>query len=358
MKLYHLIAVLLLSVSIFSCREASFLDKYSSDSAVGILDIGEGLRSGKVIDEEAWERLFDTEGYRKYLATSRRDVLCTMIKEATELAFSPDRSAEKDSVLLLTPDSNDYQTLMTQNICRLAGRQDEARRFMEESDFPGLLSKADRLVKRYLPKRAATGEVTLNNLYLICTIPDASVRSHSVLLDLNMAMDMTEDEIVKMLAHEFFHNYRESTLTDEPGDSFWKIFNCFENEGIADLIDKGEHPESVYAQYGASFEALYLHEYHNSSSTLQKLDSLLPVFKANPVEGEYGPVAELLVFNGHPTGYYMTRLICEEGLRKELIEAFDSPAKFVELYNEAASRKNKRGGMEYLLSKNMVDYLR
>ena len=260
-------------------------------------------------------------------------------------------------MLLLTPDASDYQTLMTQNICKLARRHDEARRYMEETDFPRLLSKADRLVKKYLPKRAVSGEVTLNDLYLICTIPDASVRDHSVLLDLNLAIDMTEEEIVRLLAHEFFHNYRETALTDEPGNSFWKIFNCFENEGIADLIDKGEHPEAMYARYGASFESLYLHEYQNSPKTLQKLDSLLSIYQVNPVKGEYAPVADLLVFNGHPTGYYMARLICEEGLQKELIEAFDNPATFAELYNKAASRRNKRGGLEYLLSKEMVSYL-
>lgn len=357
MKQLYLLLFLFLPFSIHSCREDSFIDKYSSDSAYGIFNIGDDIRSGKSIDEGIWERLFDTEGYRRYLATSRRDALCAMIKEATELAFSPERAAERDSVLLLTPDAGDFQTLMSQNISKLANRQDEALLYMEGTDFPGLLSIADRLVKRYLPKRAITREVTLNDLYLICTIPDASVRNHSVLLDLNLAMDMTEDEIVRLLAHEFFHNYRESTLTDEPGDSFWKIFNSFENEGIADLIDKGDHPEAMYARYGASFEELFLHEYQNAAGTLQKLDSLLPVYQANPVEGEYGPVADLLVFNGHPTGYYMTRLIREEGLQKELIEAFDSPATFAELYNKAASRKNKHGGKEYLLSQDMVDYL-
>lgn len=359
MKLYHLVLINLLLFSNLPCHGQgdSFVKKYSSDSAFGILDIGEDIRSRKDVDEETWERVFDTEGYRKYLATSRRDVLRSMLKAATELAFSPDKDAEVDSVLLLTPDASDYQTLMTQNMCKLAKRHDEARRFMEETDFPELLSKADRLVKKYLPKRAVLGEVTLNDLYLICTIPDASVRDHSVLLDLNLAMDMTEEEIVRLLAHEFFHNYRETALTDEPGNSFWKIFNCFENEGIADLIDKGEHPEAMYTRYGASFESLYLHEYQNSSKTLQKLDSLLSVYQVNPVKGEYAPVADLLVFNGHPTGYYMARLICEEGLQKELIEAFDNPATFAELYNEAAFRRNKRGGQEYLLSKEMVRYL-
>ena len=357
MKIHHLLSILLLPISIFSCQEGSFVDKFSSDSAIGILDIGENIRSGNVVDDETWERLFDTEGYRKYLATSRRDVLCSMIKEGVELAYLPDKDAERESLLLLSPDVNDFRTLMSQNICELAKRQDKARRFLKETDFSYLLSRADRLVKRYLPKRAVSGDVSLNDLYLICTIPDASVRDHSVLLDLNLAMDMTEDQIVQLLAHEFFHNYRESVLADEPKDSFWKIFNCFEDEGIADLIDKGDHPEAMYAKYGASFEALYLDEYQNAASTLQKLDSLLPVYQANPVEGEYGPVADLLVFNGHPTGYYMTRLICEEGLQKKLIEAFDSPATFAELYNEAASRKNKHGGKEYVLSQDMVDYL-
>ena len=63
MKPYRLLILLLLPFSILSCREESFTDKYSSDSAVGILGIGEDIRSEKDIDEETWERVFDTEGY-------------------------------------------------------------------------------------------------------------------------------------------------------------------------------------------------------------------------------------------------------------------------------------------------------
>ena len=357
MKVYHLIALLFLSLFAVSCRDNSFADKYSADSARGVFAVAEVIRSGEEVDQASWDRIFGTEGYRKYLATSRGEALRSMIQEAIMLAFSPERKAEADSLLQMTPDANDYQVLMSKNICALARRQDEAMQFMKETDFPSLLSKANRMVMRYLPGRAVKEDVPLNDLYLICTIPDASVREHSVLLDVNLAMDMTEDEIVRLLAHEFFHNYREATLTDEPGDSFWKIFNCFENEGIADLIDKGDHPEAMYARYGESFKDLYLGEYRNSSNTLRRLDSLLADYLANPVEGEYDPVADLLVFNGHPTGYYMARLISEEGLRKELIEAFDCPATFAELYNKAAYSRNNRGGMEYLLSKDMLAYL-
>ena len=73
MKLYHLILVSLLLFSNLPCHGQgdSFVEKYSSNSAFGILDIGEKIHSGSVVDEESWNRLFATDGYRKYLAASR-----------------------------------------------------------------------------------------------------------------------------------------------------------------------------------------------------------------------------------------------------------------------------------------------
>ena len=357
MRLLPLIAAFALSLSTFSCQELSFADKHSSASARAVLAAGDSLREGKTMDQDAWERLFETDGYAKYLASNRSGALRAMIQEAVLVAFSPDRHAEADSLLRLTPDANDYQALMSKNFCELAARQEDAVRFLTETDFPALLDRANRLVKEHLPRRVSFGKVPLNDLHLICTIPDASVRDHSVLLDLNLAMDMTEDEIVRMLAHEFFHNYREVAVPHWLTDPFWKIFNSFEDEGCADLIDKGDHPETMYARVGASFEALFLDEYQNASRTLQKLDSLLVIYRTDPAEGSYAPVDDLLLFNGHPTGYHMTRLIREAGLEGELIQVFDRPACFAELYNKAAAWKNARGGDEYVLSEEMLDYL-
>ena len=357
MRLLPLIAAFALSLSTFSCQELSFADKHSSASARAVLAAGDSLREGKTMDQDAWERLFETDGYAKYLASNRSGALRAMIQEAVLVAFSPDRHAEADSLLRLTPDANDYQALMSKNFCELAARQEDAVRFLTETDFPALLDRANRLVKEHLPRRVSFGKVPLNDLHLICTIPDASVRDHSVLLDLNLAMDMTEDEIVRMLAHEFFHNYREIALPEGPADSFWRIFNSFEDEGCADLIDKGDHPETMYARVGASFEALFLDEYRNASRTLRKLDSLLVLHQPSPAGGRYDDVDGLLLFNGPPTGYHMTRLIREAGLEQNLIQVFNSPASFAELYNKAAAWKNARGGNEYVLSAEMLDHL-
>lgn len=358
MRVRNFITVLSGALFLMSCKGISFSDKYSADSAKGVLAIGERIGSGEKVEEETWVRLFESDGYAKYLSTKRGAALSSMIKEAMMLAFSADRRAEADSLMWVTPNANDYQTVMCRNFYALAGRKDEAVRFMNQKDFPSMLSQANQLVREYLPKRAVRKDALLNDLYLICTIPDASVRNHSVLLDLNLAMDMTDDEVVQMLAHEFFHNYRGATLKRVVRDSFWRLFNSFEDEGIADLIDKGDHPETMYARYGDAMKALYLDQYQNASATLRQVDSLLTVYQTNPVEGEYVPVANLLVFNGHPTGYYMTRLIREEGLMKELIQVFDSPAAFAELYNKAAMRKNQKGGRAYILSENLLSYLK
>ena len=72
-----------------------------------------------------------------------------------------------------------------------------------------LLYRANEKTKKYLPERAWSSNPLLNDLFLIATIPDASVRDHAIFLDLNLALSMQEEELVDLFAHEFFHNYRE-----------------------------------------------------------------------------------------------------------------------------------------------------
>ena len=56
------------------------------------------------MDQDAWDRLFGTDGYAKYLASNRSGTLRAMIQEAVLVAFSPDRHAEADSLLTRTAD--------------------------------------------------------------------------------------------------------------------------------------------------------------------------------------------------------------------------------------------------------------
>jgi len=63
MKLYHLTLICLLLFSNLPSHSQGykFVEKYSSDSALGILDIGENIHSGNVAGEESWNQLFATD---------------------------------------------------------------------------------------------------------------------------------------------------------------------------------------------------------------------------------------------------------------------------------------------------------
>ncbi len=177
---------------------------------------------------------------------------------------------------------------------------------------------------------------------------------------------MTEAELVNLLAHEFFHNYRESNYEDDSRDSFVKVFNLFQNKGIADLIDKEESKEKeTYAAFKEKWMEMYEQAYGNTPATLSKIDSLVKVYETNPSKedltpgGEYIPLADLVVFNGHPVGLYMTRLIREEGLFHPLIRNFDNPIKFIQLYNRAARKHNRTSSsQEYVLSQKLIKHVK
>lgn len=74
---------------------------------------------------------------------------------------------------------NDYQTMMSQNICKLANRQEEALKFITNMYFEACLREADKLVKKYLPQRCTTGKVVLScsvSVDLICLIAHDNAR--------------------------------------------------------------------------------------------------------------------------------------------------------------------------------------
>lgn len=335
----------------------SFADKFTIESAETVLNIGERIERGEVIGEADWDSLFATKGYSIY---NMRDSQREKIKDAMMLAFNPARRAEADSICQLRPKVDTPALVLCQNLCRLAKRTQEARHFLGSTDFARLLAKADSMVQNFIPRRATKGTVALNDLHLICFIPDATVRDKAVLMDLNLALNMSEDEIVRLLAHEFFHNYRDAAYNIDSRDTFLKVFSHFQNEGMADLIDKNEQPEKLYVAFGEDYARLFLHELADAPQTLLQIDSLLTAYKAegNANGGEYGPLVELFVFNGHPVGMYMARLIREQGLLGKLIAQFDNPYRFALIYNEAAKRKNRHGGHEYTLSQALLQHLK
>lgn len=362
MKPYLKLTIIILFLGLHfgvSAQYEDFKQKIFTTSAEAFLSLGEDIHSGKATTEQDWEKLFSTVGYTKYLNNPKGEMIRRELQEAMLLAFDPKRIAEADSILKHPATITNMPLVLRQNICLLARKREEADSFLKHTDFLALLYRANEKTKKYLPERAWSSKPVLNDLFLIATIPDASVRDHAIFLDLNLALSMQEEELVDLFAHEFFHNYREMAYQGSSGDSFLNAFDLFQNEGIADLIDKKRNDDKIMQFFGDEFVKTYREELANAPNTLARIDSLSIAFDPNTSqEGEYKPLADLVLFGGHPVGYYMASLIQEQGYMEELIDSYDNPVAFAMLYNQAARKKNTVSKeREYILSDHLIDHL-
>lgn len=363
MKPYLKLTIIILFLGLHfgvSAQYEDFKQKIFTTSAEAFLSLGEDIHSGKATTEQDWEKLFSTVGYTKYLNNPKGEMIRRELQEAMLLAFDPKWIAEADSILKHPATITNMPLVLRQNICLLARKREEADSFLKHTDFLALLYRANEKTKKYLPERAWSSKPVLNDLFLIATIPDASVRDHAIFLDLNLALSMQEEELVDLFAHEFFHNYREMAYQGSSGDSFLNAFDLFQNEGIADLIDKKRNDDKIMQFFGDEFVKTYREELANAPNTLARIDSLSIAFDPNTSQdGEYKPLADLVLFGGHPVGYYMASLIQEQGYMEELIDSYDNPVAFAMLYNQAARKKNAESKIrEYILSDHLIDHLK
>lgn len=362
MKPYLKLTIIILFLGLHfgvSAQYEDFKQKIFTTSAEAFLSLGEDIHSGKATTEQDWKKLFSTVGYTKYLNNPKGEMIRRELQEAMLLAFDPKQIAEADSILKHPATITNMPLVLRQNICLLARKREEADSFLKHTDFLALLYRANEKTKKYLPERAWSSKPVLNDLFLIATIPDASVRDHAIFLDLNLALSMQEEELVDLFAHEFFHNYREMAYQGSSGDSFLNAFDLFQNEGIADLIDKKRNDDKIMQFFGDEFVKTYREELANAPNTLARIDSLSIAFDPNTSqEGEYKLLADLVLFGGHPVGYYMASLIQEQGYMEELIDSYDNPVAFAMLYNQAARKKNTVSKeREYILSDHLIDHL-
>ena len=292
-KLTIVIFLLLESYFAVSAQYENFKQKVFTGSAEAFLSLGQDIHSGRATAKQDWEKLFSTMGYTKYLNNPKGEMIKRELKEAMLLAFDPDRIAEADSILKHPATITNMPLVLRQNICRLARKREEADSFLLHTDFLTLLYRANEKTKKYLPERAWSSNPLLNDLFLIATIPDASVRDHAIFLDLNLALSMQEEELVDLFAHEFFHNYREMAYQGSSGDSFLNAFDLFQNEGIADLIDKKRNDDKIMQFFGEEFVKAYKEKFGANPDTFAALsyDATQLLMKAIEKAGSTDPQA-------------------------------------------------------------------
>lgn len=292
------------------------------------------LSSGAEPTEAQWKTLLATPGYRLVQVDNPG------IRARIELAFKPSLAARRDSVLKTNGD--------------LAGIVEHLRRTVTERDaIVAMRAKLERTLHdsiavalartaKFLPK----GTIDRMPVPLIGFAPfadDGYSMEEGVLCD---PLEVKENGIVELLAHELHHSYGGAitrTLTRPeimamktvpPYVPVYATILHLRNEGMADQIDK-PYPfvakDTVYAKrYNAA--------YARTPVVLRAFDSLLVALPANPRLA--GRASGLFYSNGHPNGAYMGRTIVETFGVDSLLPAATNPFAFLWAY---ASAEAKRG---------------
>ena len=355
--------IVLLALTFIACQPQTDLptaptlnNKYSTASAEQALNLAQQLANGKQPTEQQWATLFESDGYQSYLCGFDEEQRKNYIRSALTAIFSEDHISQRDSLLAMPMpiDQDPRPWLLHHNFQRLKLQMDSIDRFLAETDFPALLEEGRTMTQRFLPQAALNTTPDLHEVNLILMEPDAYVTGCGLIVDaVNVANQGTE-EFVKLLAHEYHHNYRNMTAPNYKHPLMSQLDDAH-TEGLADLIDKPLPPIKHFGFYPKFITDRYNEAYANTPQMLAHLDSLTQSHLAGTLdETAYEQaLAGYFPMTGHPNGFYMANLIREQGKMDELIATYDDLIAFVLLYNEAATQQ----AGEYVFSDTFMEYV-
>lgn len=318
------------------------------------------IRSGQTPSDEDWTRMFGTEGY--VVAVPREDSRQDL-REATLLAFDPARRAERDSIIHAAEnDSNPWAVFERWQLINLADMDrnwDKLTEFRRTYDFQSVPARCVAGLKEFMID-PIDDSIPLPTTYIVCFERDG-YGGDEIQMDLNLFYIYDEQDRINFLAHEMFHAYRYAQ-----GDAYYKwleadpllrVIEFWQNEGIADLIDK--RGNAVAFLQGAGIPKAMLEEYAlrraATPEALRTVDSLTHVYLGGRLEKDAykdGVQQYIQFLGGHVNGFYMSQRIEKAGLRDEMLRTFHSPFEFMRLYNRAAEKLG-----EYRLSDEFMVYL-
>jgi hypothetical protein len=354
--------VFFLSLALLTCNHptdkqepAQYAEyKFTTESAEKAIGIARLLLDNKNVSDEDWEKLFNSEGYKNYLIYSNSLAQKNSIKDALETVFDPDKQHELDSLLSLpvVMDKNFYRLTLIRNFNQLKRNLDKAEEFIQE-DFNSLISAGDSLARLFLPSAMLDSLPRLYDCHFILSDPDAKVMEDAIVFDLNMAVEKGKDELIKIIAHEFHHNYRKLTTPSYTHPLMVEI-NKLHQEGVADLIDK-DQPPIKEALYPKTFIDAYNLSFAETPKKLNLLDSITQKFLAQQMDtlAYYSQLENFFAFGGHPNGFYMALETAKNKGPQVLIDSYNDPVKFIRIYNDVA--KSSTGN--HVFSPEFINYL-
>lgn len=331
----------------------------TTETAEQLINMMKSASEGVMPTEQEWEALFNLDGYKTSFGV-RKDgnEWKENIKNAFLIQFDANRKAELDSIVNagISFESPHFHAF-AYNFHLVRKNIDVMVDFMQKLDMDKIIKKADKMVRKYLPKNADLSNAKFGNIHFVLWDGEGRAWKNGIYIDMNLALFGGKEELIKTLAHEFHHIYMGSITSDyykqDSKDHALMAICWNQQEGTADMISKPVMPTDKMGIYGEKIIKAYNDDYFSTPEVLQELDSLTCQYLSGKItKKQYRKARECAHFEGHTTGDYMVFLIRDQLGKKKAIECFGDFAKFVNLYNEAARKANT-----YVFSDTFVKHI-
>ncbi len=321
--------------------------------------------------EKQWQAMFDTPGYARLVVSEFKPeyfkrILGAVFKPSLEdqISIIIDEYKQKGGFL------GWYTSLVVEGYQEAKRDREWLNKRMEELRTYPYLEKASQEALKLLPED--TGDEYPGVEFIVFS---DSRGYDPMIIGLTGKDELSPQELeclqsqgydhhrplVLLLAHEAFHLYRNQKLEFEFPDTnhadyslVW-LLDQIENEGIGDLVNCKE----LYFNSGCLREsrlALNLQKEQKSQPAfIRIIDGIFAELNRDPeLVSQLG--RSLLSFvprSGHPTGFFMAKVILEQYGKDEIIKVARNPFRFFSLYNDAA----KKSGMGPVFSEETMDFI-
>jgi len=334
--------------------------------------IADILKADTEPSEEQWGAMFETPGYAELI---EREFEPDYFKNAMRAVYMPSQKSLAEELIAKDKQKGGffawYTPLVIEGFRNAERDRDWIQSRVEELKSYPYLERAAEEALRFLPEGKAGGYPSVAFI-----IFNDSRGYTPLVIGLSEKEDLSPSELeclcrqgrdkhwpfVLHLAHEAFHLYRdrkeefvfpESNSADYP--IVW-ILDQIENEGIGDLINRAP----LYGDDGCFANTdraeRYRQEQAEQPSIIRLMDAFLAEMAVNSslIERLGKQLRILIPQSGHPTGFFMARVIMRHYGKEALVKIVRNPFKFFYLYNDAA----KKDRQAPVLSDRTIDFIK
>jgi hypothetical protein len=348
MKRPAILVLLVLTGVLLSCAGKKLVnpgfDFSSLDQFFYIVSI---LEKDQQPSDADWDALFATTGYKTLMSHEKSLFNEKYFKKYFSLAFMPSRkeALEKELAELREKGKKSFgyylRASYVAHYVNIRDRKEEMLAFVDSLKYTPMTDAAVEKARAFLPDMEISGTPS------VCFIVFGNDgRGYSpVIMDLGYIMAFGPD-LLLLFGHEYHHyyihqiwKYDEERVEEKDAPFMWAIGQIYK-EGLADQVDKVKrYYEGEVNPYHAAWADKFKNAVEDTPQVISVLNTILESMADEPeARLELGrEFSRSVPQSGHPTGFYMSRMIRENLGKEALIRDAGNPFAFFRTYNQAAS---------------------